>query len=368
MSEKIFLYVGTYTRSSLGLTAHNGEGIYVYEFDASTGKITYVSEMQGIDNPSFLAISPDGNHLYATSEVLSWQEGLVSAYAIDRSTGKLTYLNKQSTRGSITAHISVEASGRYALLANYWDGHSVAMFPINGDGSLAPASFSVEHDEPGTMVDPARQEKSHAHCIMPDLSNQYALVPDLGLDKIMIYRLDLDNGKLVPNDPAFVKLNPGSGPRHAAVHPNGKYVYVIEELSSTISLLNYDGTTGALDLVETVSTLPEGYNEESYCSEICVTASGKYLYGANRGHDSLSMFAVDASTGKLTPLGHQSTGGQTPRNFTIDPTGNYILVGNQNSDTVVTLRINHETGILEDIGQVADVPTPAVLRMLRVNG
>jgi 6-phosphogluconolactonase len=366
MAQKTLLYVGTYTRPAPYLASTNGKGIYVYSLNRDTGELTYLSEIEGIDNPSFLAIDPQKRHLYATSEVWGWHEGLVTAFKIDPETGALSYLNKQSTLGSITAYVTVESTNRYLLLVNYWDRQSVAMFPIQADGSLAPASFSVEHTEPGAKVDPARQDKSHAHCIVPDPTNTYAMVADLGLDKIMIYRMDLEAGKLIPHTPPFLKMNPGAGPRHFVFHPSGKFAYVIEELASSIAALAYDSTKGTLEWLQSVPALPEGFDGHSHCSDIQVTPDGRFLYGGNRGHDSLVIYAIDPSSGKLSYVGHQSTLGQTPRNFAIDPTGTFLLAANQDSDTIVTFRIDRETGLLHETGFVAEVPTPVCLKMIQV--
>jgi len=366
MAFDYYLYVGTYTRPAPYLGTTNGEGIYIFKFDSSTGQLEKVGEMGGIDNPSYLAIAHDGKYLYADSEVWGWHEGMLTAYAINKETGELTYLNKQATRGSINAYVSIDQTNQYAMIANYWDGHSVAMLPINDDGSLAPVSDSHEHTEKPEGTVPERQDKSHAHCVIPDPTNTYALVCDLGLDKIMIYKLDLENGKLVPNDPAFSKVNSGAGPRHLIFHPNQKFAYAIQELNSTISALSFDSGNGSLEVLQTISTLPDDFDGHSHCSDIHITPDGKYLYTGNRGHDTLTMYSVDENTGHLTLIGHQSTKGKTPRNFTIDPTSTFVLVGNQDSDTIVIFKINSDTGELEDTKITVDCPTPVCLKMLKI--
>jgi len=364
---RTLLYIGTYTRPAPYIASSNGKGIYVYELNQDTGEITYLSEIEGIDSPGFITIDQSKRYLYATSEVWGWQEGTLSAYAIDPATGALSYINKQPTLGSITAYASVDKTNRYVLVANYWAGKSAVVFPRRDDGGLAPARFSVEHSEPGAGVDPARQDKSHAHCIQTDPNNRFVLIADLGIDKIMVYQLNAETGALVPNDPPFVKLSPGAGPRHFVFHPNGKFVYVIQELSSSISALTFDGASGKMEVIQTVPTLPDGVDHDSsHCSDIQITKSGKFLYGANRGHDSLVIYAVDENTGRLTYVGHQSTGGKIPRNFAIDPSDTFVLAANQDSDTIVTFRINQQTGELQDTGNVAQVPTPVCLKMIVV--
>ncbi len=353
------LYVGTFTRPAPYLASAKGEGIYVYHFNPQTGALTYLSETHGIDSPSFLTVDPQRKFLYANSEIWGWDEGLVKAYAIDPEDGSLTYLNMQPSQGSLTSYISVEASNRYALVTNYESG-SVVVFAIKDDGSLSPVISKIQHQGSGPDVD--RQEGPHTHYIAMDPTNTYALVTDLGVDKVFSYRLDLSNGQLLPHHELV--LSPGSGPRHLVFHPNGHYIYVINELNSTISALTYDSENGALELIETVSTLPDKFDGHSHTSDIQITPSGKFLYGANRGHDSLVIYAVNEENGRLTYVGHQLTQGKTPRNFAIDPTGTFLLVANQDSDTIVTFRINQETGQLEETGQVVDVPTPVCLKFM----
>ncbi len=362
MTKRVLLFVGTYTRPAPYLETTHGNGIYIYELDHTTGAIHYLNEVGNIDSPSFLAISPDQRFLYATSEVWLWDEGTVSAYAIDAAAGSLSYLNKQPTLGSIAAFAHVDRTGSCLLVSNYWDGESVVLFPIRGDGRLAPPTSSHRHE--GSGPNPDRQEKAHAHCIVPDLNNRYALSADLGIDQVIVYALDVAGSRLVPH--GSLKLDDGSGPRHLALHPNGQYVYVIQELGSAISVLSYDSETGELRKLQSVSTLPASFAEHNQCSEIQITPSGRFIYGANRGHDSLVAYAVDATNGHLSYIGHYSTKGRTPRHFSIDPTGTFVLVGNQDSYTVVTFRIDPDTGALQDTGQVANVPTPVCLKMIEV--
>ncbi len=362
MTESVFLYVGTYTRPFPYLQATHGEGIYIFRFNPVTGELAQVGQV-AIDNPSYLVIDHSKRVLYACSEVWEWEEGTITAFAIDSKSGRLTYLNQQPAMGGITVYLSLDKSNRYLLAANYRDGQAVAILPINADGRLAPASSSHKHTEPALKTVPARQDKSHAHCVIADPTNAYVLVCDLGLDKIMIYQLDTENGLLIPNDPPYVQMTPGSGPRHLVFHPNGRFAYVAQELNSTVAVLSFDTATGTFTLLQTHSTLPESYDGHNSCSDIQLTPSGKFLYVGNRGHDSLAIYAIDDDTAALTYIGHQSTNGKTPRNFVIDPTGTYVLVGNQDSDTLVTLRINPHDGTLKPVA-VTPCPTPVCLKFI----
>lgn len=365
MSKDVLVFVGTYTRPAPYIKHGNGQGIYTFRLNTETGALTQVALMEGIDSPSYLNLDPTGRYLYATSEVWGWHEGVVTAFAVNRATGELTYINKQPTQGSITCYVAVEPSGRCVLAANYWDRQSITMFPVRADGGLAPASSTIEHGETPVGTVPARQEKSHAHSIVPDPMGQRALVCDLGLDKIMVYGLDIGNGKFVPNDPPFMRTHAGAGPRHLVFHPNGRFAYVVQELDSTVSALSYDAATGTIEVLQTVPALPEGYSGDSTCSDIHITPDGKYVYAANRGHDSLAIYAVDQASGHLTVIGHHTTGGQIPRGFAIDPTGKFVLAGNQDTDNILVLRIDPATGTLTEVQDVP-CPTPVCLKMLSV--
>lgn len=361
MTQSVWLYVGTYSRPMPGLKATNGQGIHIYRLNLETGALTAAGEMPHIDNPSFLAITRDQRYLYAVSEVWLWQEGMVTAYAINAATGALAYINKQATRGSITAYIALDRADQYALVANYWDGETVAVLPLRADGGVLPATDSVRHEGHGS--NPERQEKPHGHCIITDPTNTWAYVVDLGIDQIVSYHFDRQYGRLRRHD--ALTLPAGTGPRQLTFHPNGKFAYVIGELNSTITALAFESGSGALSPLQTVSALPAGVSPEtSFCSEIQVHPSGRFVYGANRGHDSIVVYAVDEATGHLTYVQHQPTLGSFPRHFAIDPTGTFLLVGNQNSDTIVTFRLDARTGALEPTGQIAAVPTPVCLKMI----
>ena len=353
----MLVYIGTYTTKG-------AEGIYVYSFDPSCGELTFSSKVTGIENPTFLAIDPQQRYLYAANEVGTFDgkpSGAVSAFSIDPKTGKLTYLNEQLSHGTSPCHLNVDQTGQFVLVANYGSG-SVSILPIEDDGRLGEASDFIQHE--GSSVNPERQQGPHAHSITIDPTNRYAFAADLGLDKILVYQLDLSQGKLHPHDEPWVSVHAGAGPRHFAFHPNLKYAYVINEIDSTMTAFTYDQSRGTLQEMQTVPALPEGFTGTSYCADVHVSPSGKYVYGSNRGHDSIVILRVDSATGTLRYVGHQATQGKWPRNFAIDPTGSYLLAANQDSDTVVTFHIDEQTGILAPTGHVASVPAPVCLKMI----
>lgn len=357
---EIRVYIGTYTKG-------RSEGIYVYRMDESSGALEFISETEGGDNPAFLAIDPQQRYLYAVNEVGTFADkpgGAVSAFSIDPKTGELTYLNQQPTHGAGPCYLSVDQTSRFVLVANY-SGGSVSVLPIQSDGKLGEITDFVQHE--GSSVNSRRQSSPHAHSIVLDGANRYAFVPDLGLDKIMIYKLDLANGKLKPNDEPWAKVKSGSGPRHFTFHPNSKYAYVINELDSTLTGFAYDGERGSLREIQAVPTLPEDFSEISHCADVHISLSGKFIYGSNRGHDSIVIFQIDEETGKLTYVGHESTQGKNPRNFAIDPTGEFLLAANQNTNNIVIFRINQQTGKLIPTGHVTEVPMPVCLKMIRVS-
>lgn len=355
-----FIYVGTYTRS-LPHVAAKSEGIYLIRMDPTTGALTHVSMMPGVDNPSFVTVHPSGRYLYAVNEVGDFDgrsSGAVSAFAIDQSSGALTFLNQEPTDGAAPCHLSVDATGRYVLCANYTGG-SVSLHPLNADGSLGKMSDFVQHV--GHSINPQRQQEPHAHSFTIDQGNRYAYACDLGKDQVLIYALDLENGKFRVADPPYAETPKGAGPRHFAFHPNGATAYVINELDSTVTVFTCDATSGALTPIQTLSTLPTDFDGRSHCADIHVHPTGNFVYGSNRGHDSIAIFAVDQTTGQLTAAGHQSTGGQVPRNFALDPSGAFLLAANQNTDNVVVFRIDQASGQLTPTGHELAVPTPVCL-------
>jgi 6-phosphogluconolactonase len=255
----------------------------------------------------------------------------------------------------------VNKTGTYVLLANFMSG-SICVLPIREDGHLDDSSDVIQHH--GSSIDSSRQQGPHAHAVVLDPTNRYAFVPDLGLDKTMIYKFDSNLGKLTPHEPPWVEATPGAGPRHLAFHPNGRYVYLINELNSSLSVYDYDTNKAALTKIQTVPTLPPDFQGPSTCADLHVLPAGTFVYGSNRGHDSIVIYRIDQHTGRLSTVDHQSTQGKTPRNFAIDPSGTFLLVGNQDSDTIVTFRIDPQTGRLRATGQVTDVPTPVCVKII----
>jgi 6-phosphogluconolactonase len=356
-ATKVWVFVGTYTGGA-------SKGIYRLELDLSSGKLSPPVVAGESLNPSFLAIHPTRRFLYAVNEVGDFQKkkaGAVSAFAIDPKTGDLTLLNQQSSGGAGPCHLVVDSLGRHVLAANYGGGN-VCVLPIAANGRLGEATAFRQHE--GSSVNKQRQEGPHAHSVNLDPANRFAFVADLGLDKVMIYRFAADKGTLTPNEPTSVSVAPGAGPRHLAFHPNGGVAYVINELNSTISVLALDSDTGALKEKQSVPTLPTGFKGRSGTAEVAVHPSGKFVYGSNRGHDSIAIFSADVKTGRLTPTGFQDSKIKTPRNFVIDPSGSYLLVANQDSNTVIVFRLDQKTGELIPTAGSAEVPRPVCLRLL----
>ncbi|MBM3859082.1 MAG: hypothetical protein FJ395_05465 [Verrucomicrobia bacterium] len=353
------VYFGTYTRTG------KSKGIYRSIFNTETGQLGAPELAAETTNPSFVAIHPSRKFLYAVGELSGQKGGAVSAFAIE-SSGKLTLLNQQSTVGAGPCHVNVDKTGKHALVANYAGG-SVAVLPIETDGRLREASAFVQHV--GSSVNLKRQQGPHAHSIFLDAANRFAFVSDLGLDKVMIYQFNATKGTLTPNNPAFATLAPGSGPRHLAFHPNGKFAYVINEMLCTVTAFRYDAKRGALSETQTITTLPAGETVQQGFStaEVLVHPNGKFLYGSNRGHDTIAVFKIDASTGKLTPVQHAPTLGNMPRNFNLDPTGKWLLAAHQNSDNVVVFRLDTATGKLTPTGQSIEVGAAVCVKFLPFN-
>jgi 6-phosphogluconolactonase len=354
---ELLAYFGTYTNNG------NSKGIYCYRFDLASGKLTSVGVTEGIKNPSFVAIHPTGKYLYAVSEVADADGkpgGAVSAFALNRKTGQLTPLNHQSSEGAGPCHVNVDKTGRCALVANFGSG-SVASLPIKQDGSLEKAASAIQHE--GSSVHPTRQKSPHAHSFNLSPDNRFAFAADLGIDKIMIYKLDPAKATLTPNDPAFGKVPAGSGPRHFSFHPSGRFAYVCDEITSAVTAFAYDANKGALTEIQTISTLP-AEDEKNSTAEIQVHPSGKFVYCSNRGHDSLAIFTIDEKTGKLTAAGHQKTLGRTPRNFGIDPTGAYIVACNQGTDNVAVFKVDPTSGKLTQVGEPISIPTPVCVKFI----
>jgi len=359
--RKYLFYVGTYTEEG-----SKSKGIYAYRFDADTGEIAELGLAAETTNPSFVALHPNGRFLYAVNEVGNYKgpdSGGVSAFSIDRATGKLTFLNEVASRGADPCYITVDKTGKYVLVANYTGG-SLAVFPVLEDGTLGEASAFIQHS--GHGANPKRQEKAHAHSIDLSPDNRLAMVDDLGLDELLVYKFDSSKGSLTPNSPPFVKLDAGAGPRHFALSPSGKFAYVVAEMQSTVTALSNDSDSGTLHRLQTISTLPKSFTGQNDDAEIQMYPSGKFLYASNRGSDTIAVFAVDSSKGTLTPIEYTPTQGKIPRSFGIDPTGKFLFAENQKSDNVVVFAIDAKTGHLTPTGKVLDVGSPVCVKFLKV--
>ncbi|MBN2508400.1 MAG: lactonase family protein [Verrucomicrobia bacterium] len=351
------VYFGTYTGPV-------SEGIYMSRLELGTGKLTEPVLAAKAVNPSFLAPHPHREFLYAVGEVWSGpKKGTVTAFRIEASTGALTELNQQPSGGAGPCHLSLDRTGKHLMVANYGGG-SIAVLPVLEDGSLGEATAFVQHT--GSSIHPQRQKEPHAHGIYTDAAARFVFVPDLGLDKVMIYRLEA--GKLIAHDPPFARVRPGAGPRHFALHPSERFAYVINELDSTVTGFRYDAQRGVLQGMQSVSTLPKGFDGKNTTAEIEVHPTGKFLYGSNRGHDSLAVYSMTPETGMLTLVEHEPTLGKTPRGFGIDPAGRWLVAANQQSDTVVVFRIDPQTGALEPTGQTLKVGAPVCVMFLPWTG
>jgi 6-phosphogluconolactonase len=351
------VYVGTYT-------TRGAEGIYAYRFDPSSGDLSPLGVAARTENPTFLAVAPTKQALYAANEVaeLDGQPGgAISAFSVDADTGTLTFLNRQPSLGTGPCHVAVDQTGKFVLAANYGSG-SASILPIQPDGRLGPASDFVQHE--GFGPNERRQQGPHAHSVTLSPDNRFAFVADLGIDKMMSYQLDLEAGKLVPNDPPWAETYPGAGPRHFAFHPNGRTAYIINELGSSVTVFDYDAERGALREVQTISTLPERFGGRNTCADVHISADGRFLYGSNRGHDSIAIFSIDPEAGTLTAIGHESTKGKTPRNFGLDPSGSFLLAANQDTNNIVAFRVDRETGLLTPTGHQTQVPAPVCIKWL----
>jgi 6-phosphogluconolactonase len=354
--QKYLVYVGTYTD-------HGSKGIYVYRFDSSTGKMTSLGLAAEATEPSFLAVDSSGPFLYAVNETETYSgqpTGAASAFAIQPDSGKLSLLNQVSSRGTDPAHITLDRTGKYALVANYTSG-SVAVFALLKDGRLGEVASFVQHK--GSSVNPERQKGPHAHAIALSPDNRFAVVADLGLDQLLVYSFDAAKGTLGAK-PQVVKASPGAGPRHLVFSFDSRFLYMLNEMQSSVVAYSYDAASGAMHELQTISSLPKGFSGENTAAEIEIDPSGKFLFASNRGDDSIAVFAIDPRTGMLTHVETDSTGGKTPRNFAIDPTGSWLLAANQDSDSIVVFRIDQKTGHLNPTGDVFQLPSPVCLKFV----
>ena len=349
----MWVFVGTYT-------GKKSQGIYRVEFDPATGKLGKPEVAAEVASPSFLAIHPNRTHLFCVGELAGKRAGGVSSFTLDAKTGELKLVNQQSSVGAGPCHIVCDKAGKNVLIANYGGG-SAAVFPVDKDGKLGEASSFVQHK--GSSVDKSRQEAPHAHSVNLDAANKFAMVADLGLDKVLVYKFDSEAGKITANDPPAVDLAPGGGPRHFAFHPSGKFAYVNNEMASTLTALAYDGERGTFKTLNTLSTLPEPTKGNS-TAETVVHPNGKFVYTSNRGHNSIAIFAIDESTGEIKAIGHQGEGIKIPRNFNIDPTGKWMIVANQAGDSLIVYAIDPATGKLTPTDQKVEVGSPVCVKFV----
>ena len=366
---KVFAYVGTDTSAIDGNA--NGKGIYLFEMDISSGRLSFVKLAAEAKSPSWLCLDPSQRYLYASNEISDYEgkSGSVSAYAVDKSNGDLQLLNTVSSQGAGPAYLSVDASGKYVFVANYGGG-SLAVFPVSPDGSLGAATFT-HRDEgdvgsqkatsgpPGSFAI-SGHDRPHAHMIGADPGNRFVLQTDLGQDRIYVYRFDRSTGKLTPAATPFASLPSGDGPRHFAFHPNGRWLYSIQEEASTVVFFHFDPATGSMAAQQTLSSLPSGFTGTSFASGIRVSHDGRTLYAANRLHNSIAVFSID-DTGHLKHVGDTPTLGDYPPQFNLDPSGNFLYVCNQRSDQITSFRIDKRTGLLHFTGQYTPVGTPTCI-------
>jgi 6-phosphogluconolactonase len=357
-SNEMLLYVGTYTEKG-------SEGIYVYKFNAESSKLSKLHTVKDVVQPSYLAVNKSRTYLYAVNELVEYEgkkSGSVSAFAIDQKNGNLTLLNKQPSLGDAPCHISITDNEKFVLVANYLGGN-VSVYPVEPGGKLGASVDLAQHT--GFGANKERQESAHAHSINLDNNNRFAVVADLGIDKVMIYQFDDKTGKLTPNSAQpFFQTKAGAGPRHFTFHQNGKFAFVINELTSSITSFAFDENRGTLSELQTISTLPDNFNGANTCADIHISPNGKFLYGTNRGHDSLAVYQIDEKTGKLNFVEHASTSGKTPRNFTISPNGKFLLAANQNSDSIIVFKIDEKTGKLKQTKNKATVSMPVCLQLI----
>lgn len=355
-ADKYWVYFGTYTAKG------GSKGIYRSEFDPKTGKLSEPEVAAELTNPTFLYFSPNGKFLYSVGEVSNTggkKEGGVHAFGVDASTGKLSKLNEQTSGGPGPCHVSTDAAGKNVVVANYGGGSS-SIFPVKPDGSLGEASAFFQHE--GSSVNKGRQSAPHAHCGFFDETGKFAFVADLGLDQVLIYKVDPETGKAEPNNPPFIKLPDGSGPRHLHIAPGNNLMFVNGELDSTVSVVKMQPENGRFAVTQTLSTLPEPTPGNS-TAEVRIHPSGKFVYVSNRGHNSIAAFSWDGD--KLTPIGHiTSENVKIPRNFNIDPSGKWMLVASQDGDNIAVFAIDEKTGLAKPTGDKVDVPRPVCVKFL----
>jgi 6-phosphogluconolactonase len=370
-NRRVLAYVGSYTSAVDG--GSNGKGIYRFEMDSRTGAFTGQKLVAETPNPSWITIHPSKKYLYSVNEVINQESGSVSAFAIDPASGDLTPLNSVSSEGRGPAHMSLDASGKYAFVANYAGG-TIAVLPIVEGGRLAAAvdvhrdygsvgARSANDAPPGSFAI-SGHDAPHAHMIAADPGNRFVLAVDLGQDRIYVYRFDANTGKLIPAEGAsFVSFRSGDGPRHFVFHPNGRWIYALNEESSTVAFFHYDAMHGTLALQQTISSLPAGFAGTNFTSEVTISPDGRFLYAANRLHDTIAIFSI-GSSGGLKLRGEVSTMGDYPRHCTFDPSGEFFYVCNQRSDNITCFKTHRESGLLSFTEQYVPVGTPSIVTFL----
>lgn len=355
------VYIGSYTRTEPHVQG-TSQGIESCRFDGASGALHKFAVAGGVVNPSFVTVDRAGHYLYAVQEIEqfgSHSGGAVSAFRIDPDGHTLELVNHQPTHGNHPCYISVDASGRWLLVANYGGG-SVSVLPIGSDGAIGAATAVVQHDGPHPHHD-----GPHPHSIMAAPGdNGFVVVPDCGLDRVYVYRLDTETGALTPHETPWIATEPGSGPRHAVFNAAGTRLYCINERNSSLTVFGYDAQEGTLHTIHTLSTLPDDFTGRNSCADIHIDPAGRFVYGSNRGHNSIAIFAVNETSGELHAVGHASTEGRTPRNFAIDPTGDWLLAANQDSNTIVPFRIDKTTGALRRDGPLNESPSPVCVCFL----
>ncbi len=356
-----YIYTGSFT-------GEGSKGLQVFEFDRVTGMMREIQVIDDREGPNFQAIHPSGHFLYSVSDDRFTDDepyGTISAYKIDRDTGMLELINEQSVMGRGTAHVSVDPEGGFAFVSNYSEGN-LAVYRINEDGSSSEATDVVQHE--GSSINPDRQQRPHVHSIIPSPDGRFIYVSDLGIDKIKIYELDRESGTLSPAETPSFENEPGSGPRHFTIHPNGEFAYSVEELSVTVAALQIDKDTGALEQFQRLSLLPEDIERDDSmtAADIHISPDGNFLYASVRGEDIISIFEIDQDTGELTEAGHESTIGGHPRNFMIDEKGEFLLVANRDNNHVLVFKRDQKTGMIEFTGSEAEVPVAVCVTQLIV--
>lgn len=351
-SKNYYLLAGTYTKTG-------SKGIYVYSYDADSAKTVLVSNTDSAVNPSYIVLS--GDILYAVNETGGDDPGRVSAYSFDKAKGQLTFLNSQLSGGDDPCFVSVTKEGKWVAVGNY-SGGNFSVFPVKEDGSLQPAAQTIQHEGSGPNKD--RQSNPHVHATVFSPGDNFLLVTDLGLDKIMVYKFDKGNEKPLQEKPySEISITPGGGPRHITFSNDGKYVYLVRELDGMANVFEFDN--GELKQIQEIPMHPEGQQDKIDGAEIVLSPDNKFLYISNRGNEnSLSIFSVDETTKKLASVGYQPVGGKNPRNFIIDPSGNYLLVANQDSNDVIIFKRDKETGLLEKTDRKIDIPMPVCLKIV----